>query len=424
MVLAHGIGGRQDLPIPLVLLLIGAGLAVMVSFVALGALWQSSRFGGEAGRPVPRGFQRFADAAGTRIALRLIGLVVALLTLAAAVFGPAEDSDNPTPWMVFVVFWIGLVPASLVAGPIWRLLNPLRTIHRAITRLSGTKPLRDLPPRIGYWPAAAGLFAFTWLELVAPGNTEESTLVLWFAVYSIVMIVASAVFGEAWFDRADAFEAYSSLIGRLSPLGRRGDGRLVLRNPFDGLAGLPTAPGLVAIVSVMLGSTAYDGFSSSSFWVNALQAGPLPRTLTGTLGLLGMVLLVAATYWVCTRSTGHEQLAHSLIPIAVGYLVAHYFSLFVFGTQQTAILWSDPFGTGANLLGTGNLTVDFALVSATAVAVIRACAVVVGHVLGVFAAHDRAVAVLPRSRALTGQVPLLMLMVFYTVGGLTLLFAA
>jgi hypothetical protein len=260
--------------------------------------------------------------------------------------------------------------------------------------------------------------------LVAPGNTEEHTLILWFATYSIVMPVASMVFGEAWFDRADAFEAYSSLIGRLSPLGRRGDGKLVLRNPFNGLAGLPVSPGLVAVVSVMLGSTAYDGFSSSTLWVNALQSGTLPRTLTGTLGLLGMVLVVAGTYWVCTRSTGHGELAHSLIPIAVGYLVAHYFSLFVFGTQQTAILWSDPFHTGANYLGTAHLTVDFALVSATSVAVIRSVAVVFGHVLGVFAAHDRAVAVLPRSRAIAGQVPLLMLMVFYTVGGLTLLFSA
>jgi hypothetical protein len=423
MVLAHGIGGRQDLPIPLVLLLIGAGLAVVVSFAALGVLWQTSRFRAEGGRPVP-GFQRFADARATRIALRLIGLAVALLTLAASVFGPDDDSVNPTPWMVFVVFWIGLVPASLIIGPFWRLVNPLRTIHRAIFNLSGVRAPVKLPAWIGCWPAAAGLFMFTWLELVCPGNTEESTLILWFGTYSFVMLVASMVFGEAWFDRADAFEAYSSLIGRLSPLGRRGDGKLVLRNPFNGLAGLPVSPGLVAVVSVMLGSTAYDGFSGSTLWVNALQSGTLPRTLTGTLGLLGMVLVVAGTYWVCTRSTGHGELAHSLIPIAVGYLVAHYFSLFVFGTQQTAILWSDPFHTGANYIGTAHLTVDFALVSATSVAVIRSVAVVFGHVLGVFAAHDRAVAVLPRSRAISGQVPLLMLMVFYTVGGLTLLFSA
>lgn len=423
MVLAHGIGGQQDLPIPLVLLLIGAALAVIVSFGALVALWQTSRFDGQAGRPVAEGFQRFADARATRVVLKAIGLAAALATVAAALIGPNDDSVNPTPWTVFVIFWIGLVPASLLAGPIWRLLNPLRTIHQAIFKLSGAKPPLKLPARIGYWPAAVGLFAFTWLELVAPANTAEPTLILWFSIYSIVNLGASMVYGQEWFDRADAFEAYSSLIGRLSPLGRRGDGRLVLRNPFDGLAGLAASSGLVAVVSVMLGSTAYDGFSSTTFWVNALQSGTVPRTLLGTLGLLGMVLVVAVTYMVCTRSTGHEALAHSLLPIAVGYLVAHYFSLFVFGTQQTAILWSDPFHTGTNLLGIAKLTPDFALVSATAVAVIRSVAVVAGHVFGVFAAHDRAVAVLPPGRTLSGQVPLLVLMVFYTVGGLTLLFS-
>jgi hypothetical protein len=144
----------------------------------------------------------------------------------------------------------------------------------------------------------------------------------------------------------------------------------------------------------------------------------------GSVGLLAMILLVALTYWATTRNVGPTSLAHSLIPIAVGYLIAHYFSLFVFGTQQTAIIWSDPLGDGSNLFGTRTLTVDYSTPNATTLAVIRAGAVVVGHVMGVFAAHDRAVDLLPRNRALTGQLPLLLLMVFYTVSGLLLMFAA
>jgi hypothetical protein len=135
------------------------------------------------------------------------------------------------------------------------------------------------------------------------------------------------------------------------------------------------------------------------------------------------VLFVAGTYRTATRRAGPAALAHSLIPIAVGYLIAHYFTLLLFGGQQTAIIWSDPFGTGANLFGTGNLTVDNELLGVTAIAVIRAGAVVAGHIGGVFAAHDRAVAVLPREKAIAGQLPLLLLMVGYTVGGLGLLFA-
>ena len=49
---------------------------------------------------------------------------------------------------------------------------------------------------------------------------------------------------------------------------------------------------------------------------------------------------------------------------------------------------------------------------------------VLGHVLGVIAAHDRALNVLPERHQLTGQLPLLVAMVAFTVGGLYLLFAA
>jgi hypothetical protein len=421
-VLAHGIGGRQDLPIPLSYLLAGAALAVVISFVTLGVLWRSARFQTESGRPIPSPVERLADHRITRGSLRLAGLVIAVATFAAAAFGPSEAS-NPAPWTIFVIFWVGLVPLSLLFGPVWKLFNPLRTIYRGVARLSGGAPLLRLSPRIGYWPAAAGLFAFTWLELVAPNPDAGVALIVWFAIYATAMLVAAALYGEAWFDRGDAFEVYSGLIGRLAPLSRGQHGRLVLRNPFNGLAATPEGPGLVAVVCVLLGSTAYDGFSRTVFWVNLQQSGPLPRTLSGTLGLVAFVLFVAITYRTATRRAGPATLAHSLIPIAVGYLIAHYFTLLLFGGQQTAIIWSDPFGTGANLFGTGNLTIDAELLGVTAIALIRAGAVVAGHIGGVFAAHDRAVAVLPREKAVAGQLPLLLIMVGYTVGGLGLLFA-
>jgi hypothetical protein len=359
----------------------------------------------------------------TRVVLRLVGLAGAVVTFYAAAFGPA-DATNPAPWTIYILFWVGLIPLSLLFGPVWKLFNPLRTLHRGITMLSGGTPLLSLPARIGYWPAAVGLLAFTWLELVAPNNDEGVTLIVWFAVYAAAMMVGAAVFGAAWFDRADAFEVYSGLIGRLAPLGRRPDGRLVWRNPFNGLAASPEGPGLVAVVCVMLGSTAYDGFSGSLLWVNFQQSAPLSRTLTGTLGLIAFVVFVALTYTAATRQVGPTALAHSLIPIAVGYLIAHYCSLLVFGGQQAAIVWSDPLGTGANLFGTGTLSVDYAILGATAIAVVRAGAVVAGHIGGVFAGHDRAVALLPRGRAFFGQLPLLALMVGYTVGGLALLFSS
>jgi hypothetical protein len=353
------------------------------------------------------------------------------------VFGPSKAS-NPTAGLVYVRFRVGLVPASLLFGPVWKLLNPLRTIYRWISALAGTAPergLRAYPARLGYWPAAAGLFAFVWLELVAPDRTSPSVLVVWFTGYAAAQLLGALVFGSAWFGRADAFEVYSSLIGRLAVLGRRADGRLVLRNPLDGLDGVRRPDvGLVAVVTVLLGSTAYDSISEAPVWVRALQSGTLGPTVVGALGLTVTILAVAGLFSAAVAVAGvtgearqaglPQAFGHSLVPIAVGYLIAHYFSLLVLEGQRTLILASDPLGTGANLFGTADLAVDFTILGATAIATVQVLAVVAGHVVGVIAAHDRAVRLFPPRRATLGQLPLLILMICYTVGGLTLLFAA
>lgn len=440
-ILAHGIGGRSDLPIPFEFAVVGAGVAVAVSFIAMAALWRTSRLrGADAGHPVPERLQAFVDHTATRDVLRAGGLIVTVFVVAAAIFGP-DTGQNPAPGFVYVFLWVGLVFASLLFGPVWRLISPLRSIHAGLSALAGTDArhgLRRYPRWLGYWPAAAGLFAFVWLELVSPGRTSTLTISVWFAIYFAVQLIGGLVFGATWFARADPFEVYSTFIGRLAPLGRRrADGRLVLRNPLDGLDGLVARPGIVAVVTVLLGSTAYDSFSESPFWVRTVQSSSLDATLLGTIGLVATIGIVATLYSAAVRITGMvgevepsgpaelpRAFAHSLIPIAAGYLVAHYFSLLLFEGQRTLILASDPFDSGANLFGTADLAVDFTLVSATVIATVQVVAVVIGHVLGVVAAHDRAVRLFPPRAATVGQLPLLVLMIIYTVGGLSLLFAA
>jgi hypothetical protein len=185
---------------------------------------------------------------------------------------------------------------------------------------------------------------------------------------------------------------------------------------------------------VMLGSTAYDGFSNLPGWVQLVQGGPLPPVLLETLGLLASIGLFAAAYVAATLLAGRlghagrtalpGLFAHSIIPIAVGYAVAHYYSLLVLEGQRAVINLSDPLGIGADWLGTADRGVSATLVTPTGVATLQVVAVVVGHVVGVVLAHDRAVRLFPRRAAVAGQVPLLVLMVAYTVGGLFLLFAA
>jgi type IV secretory pathway VirB2 component (pilin) len=436
LVLAHGVGGRQDLPIPFSYALGGAVVTLIVTFVLLGALWQQPRFhGATAGRQLPRALQRVVDSRWFRLLLRLIGLAFAAYVTAAAVFGQ-DDALNPTPYVVYVLLWVGVPFASLLVGPVYRELNPLRTLHRGLAALLRVAPedgLRPLPAGLGWWPAAIGLFAFTWLELVAPDRATLPVLRTWFAAYAGIMLIGAALFGSRWFDRGDPFEAYSTLVGQLAPFGRRSDGALVVRNPLQGIDAIPPTPGLVAVVCVLLGSTAFDGFANAPAWFQLVQGSSLPSVLLGTLGLAAFVAVVAVTFCGATvlagrlGHAGRVQLprlfAHSVIPIAVGYVVAHYFSLFVFEGQRALILLSDPLGTGADLLGTADHGVSYTALTPGTIATVQVLAVVIGHVLGVVSAHDRAVQLFPRRQALAGQLPLLLVMVGYTLGGLTLLFA-
>ncbi len=438
MVFAHGIGGAKDLPIPAEYAMAGAGAALAVSFIVLALAWRTPRFDAAThGRPAPAWLASLVDSPGFALALRVIGLVFFGYVVWAAVAGP-DLLLNPTFGVVYVLLWVGLVPMSLLFGPFYRAVSPVRTIHLVFTRLTGGRPdegIATLPRWVGMWPAALGLLAFVWLELVYPGSTYLSPVRLWFAGYIALTIVGAAVFGSGWLEKADPFEVYSTLVGHLSVFGRTADGTLVLRSPLGNLDGVPPERGLVAVVAVLFGSTAFDSFKDSNEWLRFTQSSSLSSTWLDFLALLVFCAVVGVTFAAATMSTGVQEgfgrrtlpdrFAHSVVPIVVGYVVAHYLSYFVEVGQQTVVQLSDPLGKGWNLLGTADWKVSYWISThPTFLAVVKVLAVVTGHVLGVVAAHDRAVKLLPKRHQLTGQLPLLFVMVFYTVTGLYLLFGA
>jgi hypothetical protein len=177
-----------------------------------------------------------------------------------------------------------------------------------------------------------------------------------------------ALFGARWFERADPFELYSTLVGHLSVWGRRPDGTLVFRNPLANLDRIPAAPGLVAVIAVLLGSTAFDSFRESNSWLRYTQATEAKVPLVNIRLLLGTCALVGLTFTAATMATGADTdvprpvvprlFAHSLVPIIVGYMVAHYLTFFVETGQQTLIQASDPLSNGSNLFGTGDWEVN------------------------------------------------------------------
>lgn len=440
MIEAHGLGGQADLPIPLSLAIAGAVAALVVSFTVLVLAWRTPRYAVPGGRPAPAWLDHVVRSPAFASALRATGLILFAYTATAAILGQ-DQLTNPFFGLVYVWWWVGLVFASVLAGPVWRAINPMRTVHAGLARLSGGDPdrgLYDYPAWLGHWPAALGLFAFVWLELVSPSATSLGALRLWFAVYVAAMLVGGAVFGSRFHENADPIEVWSTLAGKLSPWAIT-DGatrRLVLRSPLANLATVPARPGLVGVVAVLFGSTAFDSFGESARWVSYYQGHQtLTKFQLDNLALLAFCLTAGAVFVLGTVLTGvgpeqsrrglPRRFAHAMVPILVGYVIAHYLTLFLDQGTQTLAYASDPLGRGQDLLGTAGLSPTYWFsFHATLLATIKVVAVVVGHVTAAVSAHDRAVEVLPRQHQVTGQLPLLLAMVGFTVGGLSLLFSA
>lgn len=444
-ILAHGLGGRADLPLPAWMFGYGAAATLVASFVALGLFWPTPRLeDGTVERTLADG-----DSGPVRVlaaTARALGLVAFAVVLAAAAVGDGTPTGNLAPVAVYVVFWVGLLFVSGLVGDVWRVLSPFDTLAAGVERLrrgrsgvgepdpedDGTAV--DTADRWGYWPAAAGLVVFVWVELVYPDRADPRVLFGLLVAYTLTMLVAAARWGRAWLRRGEAFAALFGILAHAAPVHRADDGRLRLRPPFAGLATLQWAPGLEAVVLVALGSTTYDGLTRTQTWLDL--TGDLDgnaAVVAGTGGLVLAIGAVALAYVAAMRVTARlvgerlqaEELrarfVHSLVPIALAYAVAHYFSLLLLEGQATIALVSDPFGRGWDLFGTAGRTIDFTLVTPLTVAYVQCAAIVVGHVAGVVVAHDRALALFDRRLATRSQYPLLAAMVVFTVGGLFLL---
>jgi hypothetical protein len=404
---AHGVGGSTDLPIPFLYAMVGASWALTVSFAVLALAWREPRFDAETGPEDPR---------PRRPWLAVLGALVAGWFLVALYSGP-DDASNGGLGALYILVWVGMVPLALLAGHVWRDLSPWRSVQAMVGRLTGRPDgFVAYPAWLGYWPAVGGLLAFVWLELASPDPGDIGAVRLWVAVYVVVTIAGGIVFGPRWHDRADPFDVYSGVVAHLSPFVR--DRRIDLHNPLRTLPQVPVEPGLVAVLATLLGSTAYDSFSASSFWQSKA-----PSVFVQSLTLVGFCAVVAVLFQLATRATGGVtpeerdalpgRLAHSLVPIVVGYIFAHYLTYLVEKGQAVVYV----------LLG---IDADVAFVLSThtsTLAALKVSFVVAGHVLAVVAAHDRALIVLPRAHRLSGQMGLLLLMVTYTFTGLFLLFS-
>jgi hypothetical protein len=430
-ILAHGLGGSADLPIPFTYAVVGAAWTLTFTFAVVALAWRTPRFDADTpGRPLPYWVTTVVDAPATRWLAAAAGLAFTGWVAVAAVTGP-QDSRNALPGVFYVLLWVALVALSLFLGPVWRAISPVRTVVRLlrVTRDGGAFPhrfARPYPRRLGYWPAAAGLFAFVWLELASPDPGSLTAVKIWLLVYLAVTLVGAVLSGPRWCAHADPFEVYSMIASRCAPWRRNADGRIAIGNPFNHLLSLPVRPGTVTVLAVLLGSTAFDSFSAMPGWRNFVDthtSGAWGATGFKTVGLLVFIAVVAVTFSMAAAATGGVDregrralpglMAHSLIPIVIGYVFAHYLTYLVEKGQQTVHA----------LVGSHDAQVYYLLSTHPSVlASLKVGFVLFGHVAGVIAAHDRALRVLPKGHQMTGQLAMMLVMVGYTFTGLYLLF--
>jgi hypothetical protein len=402
---AHGLVQRQQLPIPQWLFAWAAAAVLVISFFALAVLWPQPRLERDDWRPMPGG--RVIASRPVQVLCGAIGVALLVVTILAGYLGSGTALDNWAPTFLLITFWVGMVFVSILFGDVYRAFSPFRAIGRLLPSLN-----RPYPERLGRWPAAIGLFVFTWIELVSGWGEEPAMLVSAVVGYTVLMLAAQVVWGvETWTRYGEAFAVYFDLFARMSIFETR-DGGVGVRRPLGGLPRLDPAPGTVAFVTVMIGTVTFDGLSQGPLWgdiseaiidgLDGLGFGALTAAkVAATLGLALGVALVAGFYRLGiegARSVGggmtFERLEHgfihTLVPIAAVYVAAHYLTFLLFEGQAINYLASDPFGQGWDLFGTVNAGIDYTVFPQEDTWYVQVAVVVIGHVAALTLAHDRA----------------------------------
>jgi hypothetical protein len=453
---AHALASRQDLPVPAWLFAWAASIVLIVSFFALSAAWHKPKFEDERRRPFDGWVSHALLSLPAQVLCGAIGVFLLGFAIYSGLHGTTAPDRNFALTFLYVTCWLGFPFFSAVLGDLFRPFNPWRAIGRTVgagfEAIAGEPPAHlRYPQWLGRWPAAVGLLAVVWLEVVYGGGAgvaiglSPDPVAVAALLYSAYTLAMMAVFGvETWCERGEVFSVYFGMFGRLGIFGSDRTGRLVRRRPFSAATTWALVPGSAAVVLASIASTSFDGAKDGAYqdmiesvigWfaeagtslaaVRATDTIFLLLTFAGVgliylLGVRGMRTVPGAPSFATLR-TGF---AHTLIPIALAYLVAHYFSLFVFQEQaQFTYLLSDPLGTGhTDLFGTAGAGVDYNVLSANAIWYVQVGALVVGHVIGLMLAHDRALVYWPNyRRATASQYWMLAVMVAFTCFGLYLL---
>ncbi|MFO1539147.1 MAG: hypothetical protein ACKOTZ_01685 [Chloroflexota bacterium] len=380
---AHALSGRVETPIPFWAFVAGAAIAVAVSFVLV--------IVGDP-RPPVAGAERTATVPRVvRGILRALGLIGWLWIAAQTVIGGASDADVGSLFL-WTYGWVGLAIVSAILGPVWSWLDPFTTLHdlgaRAFRRLGirGLVPA-PWPERLGIWPAVAGFAVFVWIELVLQLRGGRLLGVVLLA-YTGITLLGMAQYGrDAWRERGEVFSVWFRLLGRMARWAADGppeSGRVRRQGAIAGLIAHGWTPAAIVLVSLGTGSIIYDGLSQTQAFFDLFG---LPGPLLGTLLIAaGLGALIAVVFGVA-RITGLPAMGAGLLPVALGYLVAHYLVALLVDGQRILIAISDPFQLGWDLFGTAFHEPSIDALPLGLLWTLQVGAVVLGHVAGAWAGH-------------------------------------
>ena len=452
---AHGFGQRYDLPLPLSFYLYGTAALVVVTFVIVVLFVR--RIGEAPHRPrldlLDLAAGRIIAHPGVILLLRLIAAGLFVVTVTAGFIGDQNPYRNISPTMVWIIVWVGVAYVSAFVGNIWALINPWQTIfdgaawmYRRVGNGREFSYRLPYPAALGVWPAVVLLFAFSWIELIYSASAVPTHIACFAAGYSVLTWTGMALFGrETWIRYGEVFSVVFGTFARFAPTEARIDPRpeLTLR-PFG--AGLldsrNASPSMTAFVLLVLSTVLYDGLLNTPGWTvleNAVATlvrspGEFELMAVRSAGLVAFWLLFLGAYTLivammsAAAGGSHspreiaQNFAFTLVPIVIGYHLAHYFVFLLVQGQYIIPLISDPFGWGWNLFGTAGYRVDISVIGARFAWYTAVTSVLIGHIISVYLAHRVAMRQFePRRATLRSQVPLTALMVVFTFISLSIL---
>lgn len=444
---AHGFGQRYDLPLPLSYYISGACAAIVVTFLVVALFVREApraqgypRFDLES-----HGLGRLCAQPGLAFLLKFCGLAIFIITVIAGFRGYEDPYRNIAPTLVWIIWWVGLAYVCAFVGNLWTLINPWNTIFEAAETIYCGLTNRRLslglpyPKRLGVWPSCVLLLGFSWTELIYPSPAVPLHLA-WLAIgYSALTFLGMFAFGrETWLRHGEVFSLVFGTFARFAPT------EPCALRPFA--AGLiesrDVSTSMMAFVLTLLSTVLFDGILGTPEWgivENALAAslpglGDTAFILIRTVGLIGFWLVFLGAFIAASALMSAvtrprllplemaRSFALTLVPIAIGYHLAHYLTYLLIQGQYIIPLASDPFGFGWNLFGTAGYRVDIAVVGARFAWFAAVAAILLGHIAAVYLAHLKAMRIFGAGTALLrSQVPLTALMVVYTFVSLSIL---